>query len=140
MLRLRQGRWNDWEMLDLLLGDDIEWLDSLLDEGVVGTDDLRMTLNHFDGEVPARVRKLLSLAPVLLKRGVDAREVAGTANLGGWMGERSSHYESIRAAFESAPPGDRYVEAVRAAGVEIFAKERDHALREEHERRITGEL
>jgi hypothetical protein len=141
LMRLVQGQWFDSRMLGLLVGDDMDWLGSLLDRGVIGTDDAIWTIGNRDYDVPARVAKAMRLATVLVRRGVDPREIAGTADLGGWTGERSAHNEAIRGAFEATPlTGNAGVDAVRAAGIEIFAQARDEALSQEHERRITGDL
>jgi hypothetical protein len=141
LIRLLQGEWRNSALLSVLLGDDIDWLVTLLDEGVVGTDEVILTLNHGDHEIPARIARLMRLAPILIPRGVDPQELASAADLGSWMGERSAHHEAIRAAFEGAPSSsDDAAAAVRAAGIEIYARARDKALGEEHERRITGDL
>ncbi len=130
----------DDDVLDVLLGADMEWLARLLDDRAINVYTVVTTLNHSDREVPARVAHLLALAPVLVPRGVDPMRLARSAELGGWMGEESANYELIRTTFEKATPDDPSAQDVRAAGIALFETKLDEALREERARRVSGDL
>ena len=129
------------ELLSYLVGDDMTWLEQLLHDGVVAVADVSGGLYHNDRDVPDRIARILALAPVLIPRGIKPEALASTAEFGSSMGERSAVYEAIRAAFEGAPAStDPDVEAVRKAGVDIFGRGREKALREERSRRVAGVL
>jgi hypothetical protein len=129
------------ELLGYLMGGDIAWLEQLLHDGVVDVAEVSAGLYDNDRDVPDRIARILALAPVLVPRGIKPEALASAAEFGTSMGERSAVYEAIRAAFEVAPAStDPHVEAVRKAGVEMFGRGRDEALREEHNRRVVGDL
>jgi hypothetical protein len=129
------------DLLSYLLGHDMAWLSRLLDDGVVEVADVPFGLDHSEGGVSDRITYILDLAPLLLPRGIAPEALARAAEFGGWMGERSANYEAIRAAFAATPANpDPLSEAVRLAGVEIFERGRDEALRAERDRRVVGDL
>jgi len=129
------------ELVSYLVGEEMVWLEQLLDDGVVDVSDVSGGLYHNDRDVPDRIARILALAPVLLPRGIKPEAHASAAEFGSSMGERSAVYEAIRAAFAAAPAStDPHVEAVRNAGVDIFGRGRDEALREERNRRVVGDL
>jgi hypothetical protein len=129
------------ELLSYLIGDDIAWLEQLLNDGVVDIAEVSGGLYDNDRDVPDRIARILALAQVLVPRGIKPEALASAAEFGTSMGERSAVYEAIRAAFEVAPAStDPHVEAVRKAGVDMFGRGRDEALREERSRRVAGVL
>lgn len=127
-------------VLEVLLGDDLEWLDRLLDDDVLDTDVVLATLNHSEREVPQRVAHLMRLASILVPHGVDAKRLAWTAELGGWTGEASSNCEAIRSAFDGVQTDDPSARQVREVGIALFEQQRNEALRQERARRVTGDL
>jgi len=129
------------ELLSYLVGEEMVWLEQLLDDGVVDVSDVSGGLYDNDRDIPDRIARILAFAPVLLPRGIKPEALASAAEFGSSMGERSAVYEAIRAAFAAAPAStDPHVEAVRNAGVDIFGRGRDEALREERNRRVVGDL
>ncbi len=128
------------DVLDILLGVDMDWLGRLLDDGVVDNYVVLATLNYGEREVPERIAHLMRLAPILVPRGVDATRLARTAELGGWTGEESGNYEALRAGFESVETEDPSVQQVRVAGISLFEGRRNLALIEERARRVAGDL
>jgi hypothetical protein len=128
------------DVLEVLVGDDLDWLVSLLDDGVVNTEHVLSTLNFGEGDVPSRVRRVVAIAPILVPRGVHPARLARKAEMGAWTGLESANQEALRAAFESVPADDPSVSAVRDEALRIFEAQRDEALREERERRVRGDL
>ncbi len=129
------------ELLSYLIGDDIAWLEQLLNDGVVDIAEVSGGLYHNDRDVPDRIARILALAPVLVPRGIKPEALASAAEFGSSMGERSAVYEAIRAAFAAAPASTNpHVEAVRQAGADMFGRGRDEALAEERNRRVVGAL
>ena len=128
------------DVLDMLLGVDMDWLGRLLDGGVVDNYVVLSTLNYGEREVPQRIAHLVRLAPVLIPRGVDATRLARTAELGGWTGEESANYAALLEAFESVETEDPSVRQVREAGISLFERQRNEALIEERARRVAGDL
>jgi hypothetical protein len=124
-----------------LIGDDIAWLEQLLNDGVVDIAEVSGGLYHNDRDVPDRIARILALAPVLVSRGIKPEALASAAEFGSSMGERSAVYEAIRAAFAAGPVSTNpHVEAVRQAGADMFGRGRDEALAEERNRRVVGAL
>jgi hypothetical protein len=129
------------ELLSYLLGDHMAWLGQLIDGGVVQVGDILFNLDRIDRDLDRRVSRILTLAPVLLPRGVAAPELAEAADHAGSAGDRSANYEAIRAAYAATAPSEVPVtETVRLAGVEIFERRRDAALRLERQQRVVGDL
>lgn len=129
-------------LLAHLLGDDDSgWIAQLIDDNVIEPGDVLHALTQHDDPDDVRARRTAGLAPVLMARGVQPASVARTTMFGTWMGNQSSRFEGLRAAFEALEPArDSEGQAVREAAIELFATLRDQALEEERQDRIAGRL
>jgi hypothetical protein len=125
-----------WLLGQHLLGADVEWLDDLLESGVISPD---RALDLYSGLGPHP--NIEDLARILVPKGVDPRAVASLAQSGTWVGEESARYASLverfRGYVESTDPS---IAAVGQAGVEIFEKAQHAAEEKERIRRVRGEL
>jgi hypothetical protein len=121
---------------EYLVGDDIDWLEHALDEGLFAADKALSTYNSF-GPHPT----IEQFARVLVPRGVDPRHVAGLAQLGSWSGDESARYGELIERFEIlAASGHDGVASVGRAGIDIYTVKRDEALAAERRSRVRGEL
>ena len=119
---------------------DHDWLAPLIDDGTIGADDVLHAAGRTDLPVPQRVEQLTSLGSVLVPRGIAPEAIAYDAMFGGWTGNESDNYEEVRHAFDELQPAtDPNAEAVRLAGVELFAAKRDVARKDERLQRIRGD-
>jgi hypothetical protein len=127
-------------LLALLVGDDAEWLGSLLDDGVITHADAQMSLGSMDHRSDDRAAHLLLLSPPLVSRGMSPEGIAQSAMFGTFMGTESDRHESVRAAFAREPvQGDPGAEQVRQAGMRIFEGMRDMARAKERQQAIDGQ-
>ena len=125
-----------WLLGQHLAGNDIAWLETMLDAGAMTPQDALATHSGLDGPQPS----IEDLARLLVPRGIDPNRVAGLAHAGGWVGNRSDRYQGLIERFAGmAGNEDQSVRAVGEAGVAIFASARDEALRDEKQQRIRGE-
>jgi hypothetical protein len=119
-----------------LVGEDVAWLQTMLDDGHFGVDD---ALDAYSGYGPHP--RIEDLATILVPRGVDPERIAGRAQFGTWMGEESDHYTQLAERFkEMASSEDASVAAVGKAGYAMYLRARDAALEKERRQRIRGEL
>jgi hypothetical protein len=124
-----------WMLSDHLAGHDVGWVESMLDSGVMSTDDV-MSLRRGFGSEPT----IEELARLLIPRGVAPEKVAGLAMAGSWMGEESDRYRSLIEYFgELNGSEDENLRDVGDAGVRIFTEASDAALAKERKRRVRGE-
>jgi DNA-binding transcriptional ArsR family regulator len=121
-------------LLEHLVGPDAEWLEELLDNGVI-TPDEALGAGRFHGRVP-----IDRMAELLVPRGVDPSRIAHLALAGAWTGEKSARYERLVERFggyaEAQSPS---ISAVGKVGVENFTRARDEAREHERRRRIRGD-
>lgn len=124
-----------WFLFEHLVGPDADWLEELLDAGIV-TPEEALGARGFHGRIP-----IDRMAQLLVPRGVELARIAGLARYGSWTGEESARYQQLVDQFVSyAEADDASVSAVGKAGVEIFTRARDEARERERQRRIRGEL
>jgi hypothetical protein len=140
LMRAASGESYDGALLACLLGEDVAWLEQLLDEGAVDIPDVLQTIHFSSEDVSHRARRVMAVAPSLVPRGVEPARLASMAQYGSWTGEESDNFEAIRAAFAAAEAADPHSEAVREAGVSMFERKRDEARNEERKRRVSGDL
>jgi hypothetical protein len=134
-LRFRTGPAGQF-LSGYLVGQDADWLEHALEEGLMTTDEALRTYNAL-GPHPS----IEQLARLLVPRGVEARRIALFAEGGGWDGEDSARYGKLHKRFqELAQSEEDAVAAVGRVGVEMFAAARDEALVRERQKRVRGEL
>jgi hypothetical protein len=127
--------------LATFMNEDVALISTLLDDGVMQPSEVLQALHWVERDDEYRVANLLAIGPTLISRGITAERVAGAVGSGGWSGEESSRDGRLRAAFEASDAGgDPQAAAIRAAGMRMFAEERDRALSDEHRNRIRGEI
>ena len=125
-----------WILRQHVVGWDVSWLDELLDAGEMTPEEVLGGYNGLDGLPP-----LEPYAQLLVPRGVPPERVAGLRMSGFWTGEQSTRFANLIGEFETmAESDDSAVQVVGSAGVKLYSELRDAALREEHQRRIRGEL
>lgn len=130
-----------FQLLAHLLGDDADWLDELLRDGVVEVEEALVALGNMGEDGKARIPTMMRLARPFLAAGVEPQALATRAGFGVGMGETSDRYEALRAEFEGTPASsDEAAEQVRQEGIRIFTEERDRERDRERERRVRGEL
>lgn len=123
-----------WFLFEHLVGPDADWLEELLDQGVI-TPEEALGASGFHGRIP-----IDRMATLLVPRGVDPAHIAGLAFSGSWTGEESERYQRLIEQFEAfSESEDESISAVGQAGVEILTQARDEAAERERQRRIRGE-
>ena len=126
-------------LLPLLLTPDPTWIATLLDEGVLSTDEVLQALSWLGESFEERLPIVTAAAPHLARHGVPAERIAWVASSGSWMGDESARYERLVSLFEGlAQSAEPIVADVGVAGVAIFSAERDRAAAEERIERIRG--
>jgi hypothetical protein len=132
------------ELLGKLLGSDSPFLGRLLDEGTVELEDAVTALRYIQGtDEEPRIDRVLKHAPILLRRGVQPEDIAYATVMssGVYTGPESGHWDRWRAEFESRlATADPEVRPVIEACLRVSIAERDHALKEERQKRIAGRL
>jgi hypothetical protein len=119
-----------------LVGQDTDWLEHALDEGLLTPDEALQTYNAL-GPHPS----IEQLARLLVPRGVDARRIAWLAQGGIWTGEQSARYADLVEEFQTlAASSEEPVAAVGRVGAEMYTAARDEALIQERRKRVRGEL
>ena len=122
-----------WFLFEHLVGPDADWLEELIDSGVVTPEEATGARN-FHGRIAIE-----RMAQLLVPRGIEPARIAGLAFSGSWTGEESARYDTLAKEFSAyAESGDSSVAAVGAAGAEMFTRARDEALQRERQRRIRG--
>ena len=122
-----------WLLLEHLVGPDIEWLETLLEDGLV-TPAEALNTRSMHGRIP-----IDRMASLLVPRGIAPNRIAALAMSGTWVGEESAHYESLVGRFsEYAESHDENVSAVGLAGMEMYIAARDASLEHERIQRIQG--
>jgi hypothetical protein len=125
-----------WLLRKHLLGWDVSWLEELLDSGEMTPEEVLAGYNGLSGSPP-----LEPYARLLVPRGVAPERIAELRLSGSWTGEQSTRYAVLVAEFEAMRQSDDpHAQAVAAAGVQMYAERRDAALREEHQKRVRGDL
>jgi hypothetical protein len=125
-----------WILRRHLIGWDISWLEELLESGEMTPEEVLAGYNGFSGSPP-----LEPYARLLVPRGVAPERIAELRLSGSWIGGQSTRYAVLVVEFETmGQSDDPYVQAVAAAGVKMYSEWRDAALREEHQKRVRGEL
>jgi hypothetical protein len=124
-----------WILDTHLLGPDTEWLEELLSSDEISPDEALSFYGGLqDGDLPIE-----TLAKLLVPRGIDPARIAMLRLRGGWSGSMSSWYQAIVDSFEKlSDDKDPSVQAVAAAGIQIFTAERDQAAHAERTQRIRG--
>jgi hypothetical protein len=107
-LRFRTGPAGQF-LSEYLVGQDADWLEHALEEGLMTTDEVLRTYNAL-GPHPS----IEQLARLLVPRGVDARRIALFAEEGGWDGEDSARYGKLHKRFQELAQSEE--EAVAAVG------------------------
>jgi hypothetical protein len=126
------------DVVAALLGDDIVWLQTILDKGLIDGDMALTAISRSDKPVE-RIPRLLAAAKPLVDAGVDPRSIAWHARFGTFMGEASQVAEALRAAFEAAAATTPEAVAVRLAAIELYQTERDSEAQAERSRRVGGD-
>jgi hypothetical protein len=125
-----------WLLRKHLIGWDLSWLEQLLDSGEMTPEEVLAGYNGLSGSPP-----LEPYARLLVPRGVAPERIAELRLSGIWTGEQSARYAALVAEFEAMRQSDDpHVQAVAAAGVQIYAERQHTALREEHQKRVRGDL
>lgn len=108
--RLLRGRTKDGErqhFLGLLMGEDAEWVESLMREGVIDSNDVLHGLAGVHGdEFTERQPQFEAIAPVLLDAGIAPEAIASTAEFGVGWGEDSARYDQLREYFTGLAVSD----------------------------------
>jgi hypothetical protein len=118
-------------------GDDIAWIEAVLDRGLMTTDEVLKTRDGFGPPEPS----IVDLAKLLIPRGMEPENVAAVAQFGLDWGEESDRASKLLTQFQAyAESDDDSVAAVGRAGVEMYTKKRDAALQRERIKRIRGEM
>ncbi len=126
-----------WFLLRYMPGDDIAWIEAVLDRGLMTTDEALKTRDGFGPPEPS----IVDLAKLLIPRGVEPANVAAMAQFGLDWGEESDRASKLLTQFQAyAESDDDSVAAVGRAGVEIYTKKRDVALQRERIERVRGEI
>jgi hypothetical protein len=125
-----------WLLRKHLIGWDLSWLEQLLDSGEMTPEEVLAGYNGLSGSPP-----LEPYARLLVPRGVAPERIAELRLSGIWTGEQSARYAALVAEFEAMRQSDDpHVQAVAAAGVQMYAERQHTALREEHQKRVRGDL
>lgn len=141
LMRQFAGEPASFQLLAHLLGDDADWLDELLQDGVVDVENALVALGNIGEDGKARIPTIMRHARPFLAAGVEPKALAARAVFGVGMGEASDRYEALRAEFEAtSPSSDEAAEQVRQEGIRVFTEERDRERDRERERRVRGEL
>ncbi len=120
-------------MLEYLVGPDIDWLESLLAEGRI-TSEEALSARRFKNNLT-----IAQMAKLLVPRGIEPARIAFLAQTGMSTGEQSDRYAALIKECEGyILSDDPSVAAVGAAGVEMFGRHREDALAREHQHRIRG--
>jgi DNA-binding transcriptional ArsR family regulator len=134
LLRSVSGSWNRSQVLETLLGDDVEWAEQLIIDQAASAKEV---LDALAGRVGPSLESFL---PLLLKHGISPSEAASRAHLERvWVGSESSRYAELRDYFGTlAASGDPSIAAVGSAGMDLFSRAYETAIQEEKAERVRG--
>lgn len=123
-------------LLNMLRGNDIDWLETLLEAGLIDADQVESTFNGLGGPIPIE-----GLARLLVPRGTSPLTIAVKVELGSQWGEQherlEGYLERMRILAESNDPR---VAAVGEAGVHHYQPLVDEARVRFREAQVRGDL
>lgn len=123
-----------WFLFEHLLGPRTDWLQSLLDQGLITPKEALESRDGIGAEP-----SIEDLARLLIRRGISPEDIAIRAAHGGWVGERSNQFAALVTQFEAMrTSSEDPLRRVGEAGVRIFTEARAAALAEERKRRVQG--
>ena len=123
LLRATTDKWNRAQLLETLLGVDVEWAEQLLQDGAVSPAEVLNALGGRTGE------SLEAFLPLLLAHGVSPEDAASRAHLNRvWMGSESSQYAELRDYFRAlGKSSDASLAAVGLAGEALYSRAHDNS-------------
>jgi hypothetical protein len=125
-------------VVEMLIGEDVEWAAQLVRDGVISLEVLRVALSN--GWHDGGAARVLRLAPALLEAGLTAEDAAMLAEPSGWIGSPAAAHAKVAEEYEAAGANeDAGAEAVRRAGMRIFRKAQEREAVDERRERIRGE-
>lgn len=123
-------------ILGRLIGTDLAWATSLIDEGLATTEQVLTALSRVDAKPP-----LAAIADALIPRGASPDAIAALRLFGTFTGPQSANHQAAINEFQGIleTATTDAARRVAEAGIELFTAARDKAADQERQARIRGE-